>query len=350
MTEQLTIQPPQLPASYGDPAAEYAAVRESGAGVIDLSSRGRIAVGGLEAVQFLNGLITNDMKTLVENTWMPAVFPNVQGRLIASVRVIRLKDIQTDKNVCPSYLIDTEAATHDRVLKTLQRFTLAGDFRVTDVTSQTAQFTVQGNKADQVVGSILGDVSAGVTANGAIKTKWKEHEVTVLHATHTGANGFDLIIETNGATDLWRSLVNAGAQPVGYDALEVLRIEAGIPRYGIEMDETNVVTEINLDDAVSYTKGCYIGQEIIARIKYRGHVAKKLVGISLAENAQVATGDTIKSHDDKDIGRITSATYSPHLKQRIALGYVKYDYIGPGTNVKVNEFAGQVTELPFVRG
>ena len=93
-----------LPESYGDVLFEYAAVREGGSGIIDLSSRGRILVSGTEAVQFLNGLITNDMKTLAENTWMTAAFPNVQGRLLASVRVIRLADEETGKNVCPTFL------------------------------------------------------------------------------------------------------------------------------------------------------------------------------------------------------------------------------------------------------
>src|SRR6185295_18836184 len=113
-----------VPQSYGDVLSEYAAVRDGGAGLIDLSTRGRILVSGTEAVQFLNGLITNDMKTLAVNSWMPAAFPNVQGRLIASVRVVRLADEQagenenkgTDKNVCLTFLIDTEAATHQRVL------------------------------------------------------------------------------------------------------------------------------------------------------------------------------------------------------------------------------------------
>ncbi len=346
MTQQLTME--SIPASYGDTTAEYAAVREHGAGVIDLSSRGRLAIGGLEAVAFLNGLITNDMKTLTEDTWMPAAFPNVQGRLIANVRVTRLKDIQTDKNVCPSYLIDTEAATHERVLTTLQRFTLAGDFRVTDISNQTKHFTLQGNKANDVIQAVLGNDVTALAANDARKINWSETDVTVLRATHTGADGFDLIVDASVASELWRLLVNAGATPVGSDAFEVLRIEAGIPRYAMDMDETNVVTETNLDDAVSYTKGCYIGQEIIARIKYRGHVAKKLIGISFSENVKIASGDTIKSADEKDVGRITSATYSPHLKRTIALGYLKYDYIAPGTGVRINESAGRVTELPFV--
>src|SRR5712691_2547200 len=118
------------------PSAEYTAVREGGAGLIDLSSRGRFLVSGSEAVMFLNGLITNDMKTPAVNSWMPAVFPNVQGRLLAAVRIIHRED---------GFLIDTEGPTLETVTKLLERFTLAGDFRVTDLTGETAILSVQGN-------------------------------------------------------------------------------------------------------------------------------------------------------------------------------------------------------------
>jgi folate-binding protein YgfZ len=302
-------------------------------------------------------LITNDMKTLAENTWMPAAFPNVQGRLIASVRVVRLKDEGTDQKVSPTFLIDTEPATHARVLKTIERFTLAGDFRVSDMTSQTAQLSVQGKKSVDAVRSVLGDAAASLTANQATQVSWPQGElasnVTVIRSDHTIEDGFDLVVNADQADSLWQALQNAGARPVGYDALEILRIEAGLPRYGVDMDETNVVTEAALDDAVSFTKGCYVGQEIIARIKYRGHVAKKLTGLVFEQAVTVEAGAVIKSEDGvKEIGRITSKTYSPHLGRTIALGFVKYDYLAPGSAVKINtgekEITAQVTELPFV--
>ena len=343
-----------VPQSYGDALREYLVVREGGCGVLDLSNRGRILVTGTEAVQFLNGLITNDMKTLAEHSWMPAAFPNVQGRLIASVRVVRLEDDKTDSSVCPTFLIDTEAATHDSVLKNIERFTLAGDFRVTDVTSQTALISVQGSKAADVVRAVLGDTAASIAANEVCAI----NEVTVMRASHTAEVGFDLLVNVGQAAGLWEALQAAGAQPFGYEALEILRIEAGVPRYGIDMDETNVVTETGLDEAVSYTKGCYVGQEIIARIKYRGHVAKKLSGLLFAAGVKADAGAVIKSTDGKEIGRITSITNSPHLRRTVALGYLKYDYLASGTSVWISgdnqnlegqDLEAQVTELPFVR-
>ncbi len=341
-----------VPASYGDVLLEYAAVREGGAGLIDLSAGGRIMVSGSEAIQFLNGLVTNDLKTLSVNSWMPAAFPNVQGRLIASVLVVRLADDETGKKPSPSFLLMTEPATHESVLKTIERFTLAGDFRVLDLTNDTVLITVQGRHASSILESIPGVAASEIERRGAVQIAGRYGNTTVIRATHTGEDGFDLIVAADRAVDLWVALQSAGARPVGYDALEILRIEAGIPRYGVDMDETNVVTEA-LEDAISYTKGCYIGQEIIARIKYRGHVAKKLSGIVFASSAAIAAGALVKSVDDKEIGWITSAAYSPRLGHAIALGYLKYDSLAPATRVKVvsggTEIAGEVTELPFLK-
>jgi folate-binding protein YgfZ len=338
-----------VPQHYGDVSREYAAVRE-GVGLIDLSSRGRFLVGGSEAVQFLNGLITNDMKTLAENHWMPAAFPNVQGRLIASVRVVRLRDEGTDKNVSPTFIIDTEAATHQRVHKTIERFTLAGDFRVTDITNDTGMLSLQGAKGSEVVRSILNDEVAALQRNEARVVLFNQEEVTVIRSAHFGVDGFDLIVKQEKASELWRALQEKGALPVGYEALETLRIEAGVPRFGVDMDDTNIVTETNLDDSVSYTKGCYVGQEIIARIKYRGHVAKKLTGLRFDGMVNVKPGASIKSSDGKEVGRITSLTDSPRLNCTIALGYVKYDYLAVGTNLRVGdeELPVEVSSLPFV--
>ena len=321
-------------------------MRDDSAGVIHLSTRGRLLVSGSEAVMFLNGLITNDMKTLAMNSWMPAAFPNVQGRLIAAVRIIHRDD---------GFLIDTEGVTLDPVAKLLGRFTLAGDFFVQDVTVETAMLSLQGRKAKVFMNQVLNEAAANAS-RGQVVTAQLENggEVTVIRATHTGEDGFDLFVDESGAEGLRNLLLDAGAQPIGFELAETLRIEAGIPRFGIDMDETRVVTETNLDDAVSFTKGCYIGQEIIARIKYRGHVAKKLTGVLLQEDVPVESGARILSSDDKEIGGITSSTVSPSLKHTIALAYVKYDYLEPGTKVKVvsaaHEYPAMVTDLPFIRG
>jgi folate-binding protein YgfZ len=326
--------------------AGYKAVREGGAGIIDLTSRGRIRVEGSEAVMFLNGLITNDMKTLEIHRWMPAAFPNVQGRLIAAVRVMRPGD---KSETSPVFIIDTEAATRQAVLKTIERFTMAGDFKVTDITETTSMLSIQGPKATEVVRSVI---AAEIPRYGVLETESDSGFVTALRASHTAEDGIDLIFDETDRHVLVDILTKAGATTVSAEAAETLRIEAGIGAFGKDMDETNVITEANLDDSVSFTKGCYIGQEIIARIKYRGHVAKKLTGLTLENSDAIAVGEVIKAADGKEIGRVTSTTFSPALNRTIALAYVRYEHLAPGTGVVVGEsnLKAQVTELPFVRG
>ena len=321
---------------------EYLAVRGNGAGLIDLSDRARIRVAGSEAVMFLNGLITNDMKTLAENRWMPAVFPTVQGRLIGAVRVIHFTG--------SSFLIDTDPGSHEAVLKTIARFTMAGDFRVTDVTSETALLSIQGAGAAGIMEIVFQTDLSTLARDGAAELEWQNAAVTIIRATHTGEDGFDIVIDSVHADSLRQALLAAGAPQVSAEMFEVMRIEAGIARFGRDMDETSVVPETNLDDAVSYTKGCYVGQEIIVRIRHRGHVAKKLTGLRFETDRQIEPGTIVKSSDGKEIGRITSTAISPQVGS-IGLGYVRYEYLAPGTKVLAgDDVAASVTELPFVGG
>ena len=287
---------------------------------------------------------------------MPAAFPNVQGRLIASVRVVRLKDEGRDKDVAPAFLIDTEAATHDRVLKTIERFTLAGDFRVTDVTNQTATLSVMGSRAADVVRATLGHDPANLLPNQSIQIAWPQNDqtgsgpddvtagLTVMRESHASEDGFDFVVNADQAGSLWDALQDARAKPVGYAALEILRIEAGVPRYGVDMDETNVVTETALDD---------VFVDDITFPAKDGY----LLGASLflpRGAVNVVVGATIHSADGKEAGRVTSVANSPRLGRTIALAYLKYDYLAAGTSLRITsadeEFAAQVTDLPFVGG
>src|SRR6266404_4609065 len=333
-----------VPANYGDVVREYAAVRSGRAGLIDLSSRGRVEVSGADAVAFLNGMITNDVKTLPDDGWFTAAFPTVLGRLVAVVRVLH-----TDK----SFLFDSEEVTAAKVGQLLSRFTAAGDFKVTELTNDFALLSIQGRDAAAIVRDAINVDVVDLPRGRVSIIEWRGHQIRIIRATHTGEDGFDLFVPAESAGEIWTAISSAGAVPVGQDAFDVLRIEAGIPRHGIDMDETNVVLETGLDEAVSFTKGCYIGQEIIARIHWRGHIAKRLSGL-IIENGTVQSGDKLLAEDGKEIGRITSAVSSPQLGRNVALAFVKYDYLANGTAVRVlsgsAEVAATVAALPFVRG
>jgi folate-binding protein YgfZ len=337
-------------ASFGDAAAEYEAVRGGGAGLFDLSARGRVEVRGGEAVQFLNGMLTNDVARLEEGAWMHAAFPNPQGRLVASVRVLH------DGG---RFLFDTEPATYPALLKLLERYTLAGDFHVRDLTRETALLSLQGARAAEVLGAALGEEVARLARGriAVVSEGWGDEALRVIRATHTAEDGFDLFVDGSQSARLRDALVSAGARPAGHEALEVLRVEAGLPRYGVDASEANVVLEVVDEEAsVSYTKGCYAGQEIIARIHWRGHVAKRLTGIILDRDAEPPADARLRvGAGEREAGRITSSVYSPRLHARVALALIKYDFLAPGTELKVFDEGGEVcaarvAELPLVRG
>jgi folate-binding protein YgfZ len=266
---------------------------------------------------------------------MPSVFPTVQGRLIGAVRVIRAGE--------PTFLIDTETTSHDAVLKTISRFTMAGDFKVSDVTAETALLSVQGDIAGEVIDKVFETSTSEIPVNGVSEVSG----VTIIRASHTGENGFDVVTDSSRKAELLQALETAGAQPISEDTFEILRVEAGIARFGQDIDETNVVPETNLD-AVSYTKGCYVGQEIIVRIKHRGHPAKKLTGLRFETDEQIEPGAIIHSTENQEIGRVTSAVVSPRLGS-IGLGYVRYEHLAEGTRVVAGDgINATVTGLPFV--
>jgi folate-binding protein YgfZ len=301
----------------------YDQIRSGGSGFSE-QNRGLISVWGKEAVVFLDGLISNDMKTLTDGGQMLAAFPNAQGRLLAVVRVRRKGE---------KFLIETEDATREKVFNNLFRFTYAGDFFVEDLSEQFSYFEIFGPIKD------VFNPNVGQKFEGGF----------VLSVAH----GADYFVPAE-VTDHFRSFLvdENGCAAIGHELYETLRIESGIPKYGVDMDETTIVPELGLEGLISYNKGCYIGQEIIARIHFRGHVAKQLTGLIVSEPGAAATGflpnaDLVTS-DGKNAGRLTSITFSPKLDKPIALGYVRYDYLADGTELMVSEIKLTVASLPFI--
>lgn len=317
----------------GNSKNEYVVVRGNGLGFYE-EQRGLIEVSGTEAVMFLNGLITNDAKKLEENKWMLAAFPNAQGRLLALVRVLRVGD---------KFLFDTDPQTYGKVLQNLSRFTMAGDFKVNDLTESFSCVSVRG----EAVQSLRLKVQSFDFAAGENEIAISEINSKSIYAIRAfRAVGFDVFLPKSQAANFIDELKNSGAVELSEETIEVLRVENGEPKYAVDMDETTVVLETGLDEAVSFNKGCYIGQEIIARIHFRGHVAKKLSGLILENEANV--GDELKSVDGKNAGKITSVTFSPTLAKNIALAFVRYDYLADGTALKIGDSTATVKNLPFI--
>ena len=337
----------EMAESFGDSTEERRAVRRS-VGVVDLSYCGAIRIGGKEGAQFLQGLVTNDVKALSNGKGMRAAFLTGKGKVIAFCRIFGLQDGE--------FLIITEPQTHDRVYKYIFPMSYAGDFKVDDVTDLHRVLSLQGPKSLLVMKEVCFDPVPQLAEHEWIGTIIAGHHVLVGRASHTGESGFDIFAPTVSLKDIWDFVLLKGEfhsiVPVGQLALDALRIEAGIPVFGQDIDEGNMMLETGMADAVSFTKGCYTGQEAVAMATYRGHVSKRLSGLKISGETVPSPGATV-TKDSKEIGVVTSALKSGTLESVIALALLKYGYLDPGTNVELESqgvsIPATVVELPFVK-
>ncbi|HKV38115.1 MAG TPA: aminomethyltransferase family protein [Blastocatellia bacterium] len=337
----------EMALDFGDVLAEVRHARAS-VGVVDLSYSGAILIGGKEGAQFLNGLVTNNVKTLENGKGLRAGFLTGHGKVKALCRILGLGD---------QFLVINDPQTHEKVLSYVQPFTYAGDFKAEEVSARYRVLSIQGPKSLSVMKEVCFEPVPALLENEWIGTIVAGHNVLVVSASHTGDPGYDILVPDEGVKDVWDFLMLKGEfhsiRPVGLKALDHLRIEAGIPVYGIDADETNMMLEAGLEDAVSYSKGCYTGQEAVAMATYRGHVSKKLSGLIVEGGLVPSAGASITRPDTgKEIGRITSAIQSETLGKTIALGYVKYGMFEPGTTLNIALAEGKtsatIVPLPFV--
>jgi folate-binding protein YgfZ len=319
----------ELAGTYTDTADECHAVRTS-AGLFDRSARAFLVVTGRDRFSWLQGMVSNDVRRLKDGEEViRACLLNATGHMLADMAVVNRQD---------SLLLDLEWDNRNKVFDILNGFIIMEDVEIVDQSEFLACISVQGPDAAQVIEKVG---NSGST--------------TICPADHSGEGGWNIFIRADEAPDLWLSLVENGTQPVGQLAANVLRIEAGIPKYGIDMDETNIPLECGLEAThISHNKGCYVGQEIIARIHSRGHTNRALTGFLVEGTDLPYAGERILNEVDgesRDIGWITSATYSPTLDRSIALGYLRHEYCEPGTRAPTEGgFKLTVSALPFVSG
>jgi folate-binding protein YgfZ len=337
-----------LPRDYGDVRAEYEEIRQ-GVALIDLSPTGKLTIGGKNAVQFINGLVSNDVKKLQAGAGVLAAFPTVQGKVAALARIYQLSG-QPDA----SLLLELDVSTRAKVFQNLNRFVLAGEFFLTDATETLALFSLQGPRAADLLDALLGQTLDADTAYAISTHPLADAAVHIATHSRTGETGFDLFVPAEAAPQLWQLLLTRGARAVGQAALEIARLEAAIPREPVDVNENYIVNETNLADAVSYTKGCYLGQEVIARIHWRGQPAKQLKGLLVDTTEPLASGTEIWASDGKKIGELTSSARSLALDRVIALGYVHRYYLNSSTpfTLKQGEVelgTAQLAETPFVK-
>ena len=334
-----------LPAQFGDTAAEYAAVR-SAAGLIDLSHRGLLQLTGADRVSFLQGMVSNDVQALQPGEGQYATVLNQQGKVLADARVLCSEN---------SLYLDVWEIIKDKIAEHLNRYLVADEVEIADRTDEYGIISLQGPHAEPCLRTLVGqaDLPGRLAEHRMLNTDGAQ--VCVVRASSTGEMGYDLIIPRSHLKTIAQRLTEAAKRFsgawVGEKAHNILRVEAGIPRYGVDFTEDNLLLEVGLDQAVSFTKGCYLGQEVVERIRSRGHVNKKLVGLILEGREPASRGDALFS--DKQVGSITSSVHSPALGKPVALGYVYKDYWSPDTRLSLNHdgvsIEAKVAALPFVR-
>jgi folate-binding protein YgfZ len=335
-------------ADYGDPLAEHRALRESAA-VLDLSFRSRLCLTGNDRVRFLHGQVTNDIKRLRLGEGCYAALVSAKGRMESDLNVYALGE---------ELLLDCEPGQGGAVSQRLERFIVADDVQVVDVAPLFGLLSVQGPNAEAVVRQLE---LTPEPPRAVFQVQQAQHatlgELYLVNQPRIGSSGFELYAPFASLEAIADKLVAAskavGGGPAGWQALELARVEAGIPRFGIDMDERNFPQECGIEArAVSYSKGCYIGQEVLNRIHTLGHVNRTLCGLRLQDQlpALPARDDKLL-RSGKEIGYVTSAVASPALHANIALGYLRHEAANDGGELVVRTAAGEsparVVPLPF---
>jgi len=304
---------------------DYKALREAGAW-LDLPGRGKIVVRGEDRARLLHALTTNQIADLQPGGGCYAFFLNAQGRILGDVHVFCMPD---------HFLLDTEPETRQKLYAHLERFIIADDVTLEDVTDQTATLALDGPNAARIL------TGAGAPAPEAPYSHLPWGTVSVARVSCTGGGGFLLFVPAAEKDKLVRRLESAGARASGLGAARTVRLENGRPRYGEDFSEANLPHETQLLHGLHFNKGCYLGQEIVERVRSRGHVNRLLVRLGIDGSEPPASGAKVLA-DGKEIGEITSAALSPALGKVVALAYLRAEYAGGGNTLSVEGTRAEV--------
>ena len=309
-------------------AADYRAITEA-CGVFDRSERGKLALTGADAAAFLQGQVSNDVETLAPGTGCYAAFLTPKGKMLGDVRILR-----TDAEL----LLDTERSALQALFNMIRRFSVGYQLELHKQTLERGML------------SLLGPESAALAGAGALGSDEHAHGVFEVPGAGRTARvirtdvGVDLLCDAADTDALRGALEDAGAVVVSETAAECLRVERGRPRYGVDLDDTVIPQEAGLNErAVSFTKGCYVGQETVARLYYRGKPNRQLRGLRLSGLVEV--GEELE-FEGRAVGRVASVAQSPRFGP-IALALVRRE-APPGVTVSIGDaLTAEVTELPF---
>lgn len=309
-------------AGFGDPAGEYEAITQSAA-VVDLSCRDRFEITGNDRAAFLHNLCTNEIRKLGTGAGCEAFLLNVQGKILGHVIVLCQAE---------SLIVETVPAAAPALLEHLERYHIREAVEFVDRGADWGELLVAGPQAGAILSKLTGAAVPAAHLSG-METSIGGVAVSLWRIELPGLTGYLSFMSRSDAATVWQQVAAAGARPAGGVALETVRIEAGWPNYGQDISDHNLPQELARDSrAISFVKGCYLGQETVARIDALGHVNKLLVSLRF-DGAEVPPRGTALTNQGQPVGEITSATFSPRRATPLALGYVRRGSHAPGTRL-----------------
>jgi aminomethyltransferase len=336
----------EIPVHYGDPVAEHTAVR-SGVGITDLSHRGKIHVTGEDRVKWLQSVISNDILPLTTGQGLYSSFLTHKGKMLSYFRVYALPD---------SLFIEDVGEIGETTFQALRKFLLYGTKAKMENCAETwGLVLISGPKATGLIQSAFGTDVNGLKPLSFMTQEIGGQPALLIRTEETGETDIEILLPADGLATTWERLwavgMPMGLKPFGAQAREMLRIEAGLPRAGLDLTEEVVPPEANLEGiAFSLTKGCYPGQEVVARMDTYGSVRRHLVGLLLQDAVLPPKGAKLFS-GDREVGWVSSSAHSPSVGCSVAFGFPLRDFTAPGTALTV-EVEGQrhhatVRALPF---
>jgi folate-binding protein YgfZ len=322
-------------ARFGDAQAEFAALRER-CGVYDLGYRAKISLTGGDRVRWLNGMVTNNIRDLAPGQGVYAFLLNAQGHILGDLYA---------HNRGESIVVDTDRGQLEKMLATFDHYIIMDDVEVKDLSTEVTALGIGGPKAHE----ILSKAEFAVPQMKALQSQsapWNGVDCTLVKTDNPQHPAYEVWLAPSGVKSLWQALVAAGATPVGTQALEWHRIVTGIPRYGVDIRERDLPQETEQARALNFNKGCYVGQEIVERIRSRGAVHRMFAGF--VADAPVKPGSKVLM-GEKPVGEITSAARVrlANADRIVALGYIRREVGTAGHEVKIGEVTATVAALPI---
>lgn len=323
----------QTAAVFSSPQEEFAALR-SGCGLFDLGWRAKILLTGPDRVKWMNGMVTNNVRDLPPGRGVYSFLLNPQGHILADMNVYNRNEY---------LLVDTDMAQAARVLATFEHYIIMDDVEVKDSSEKLTAIGLEGPRS----GVVLRAAGFPVPELEPMQIEDASWQDTGISLVRTRTGGYQVWLNPANSGRAWEALVAAGATPVGTDALEMWRVAAGVPKYEQDIRERDLPQETGQEHALNFTKGCYVGQEIVERIRSRGAVHRAFTGF-VFDSRLPAAGSKIQK-DGRDIGEVTSVAIvpAPAGERALGLGYIRREAGAAGARVDVQGVPATLSDLPF---